>query len=65
MSREHSLTENGWGGDLGGQAAESQAAQEDPELFTDDMEGWCAGDSLRMMICGQTEESHVVELQTE
>ena len=50
MFREHSLTENGWGGDLRGQAAESQAAQGDPELFTDDAEGRCAGDSLGMMI---------------
>ena len=63
--REHSLTENGWGGDLEGQAAESQAAQEDPELFTDDMEGRCAGDSLGMMIRGQTEESLVAKVQTE
>lgn len=29
------------------------------------MEGWCAGDSLGMMICGQTEEYHVAEVQTE
>lgn len=63
--REHSLTEDGWGGDLGGQAAESQAAREDSELFPDDMEGRCAGDSLGMMIRGQTEESPVAEVQTE
>ena len=65
MFREQSLTEEGRGGKLGGQAAESQGAQEGPVILTDDMEERCAGVSLGMMIHGQTEESHVAEVQTE
>lgn len=34
-------------------------------ILTDDMEGRCAGDSLGMMIHGQTAELHVEEVETE